>query len=134
MQTSTTRTKDLIPVKFIFGWRETAVSSFLEDVMKNKTLAVGLLLAGTLGAVATAQAVDTRARFMAANCAYCHGTNGKSNGAIPSLAGLDVKYFVDQMKAFRDGSRPATVMAKHANGYTDAEYEALAKYFNAIKP
>ncbi|MCP5279822.1 MAG: c-type cytochrome [Thiobacillus sp.] len=102
--------------------------------MEKKTLAVGLLIAGTLGAAFSAQAMDPRARFMAANCAYCHGTDGRSSGAIPSLAGLDVKYFVDQMKAFRDGSRPATVMQKHANGYTDAEYEAVAKYFNAIKP
>jgi cytochrome c553 len=102
--------------------------------METKNLAVSLLIAGTLGAVATAQAMDTRARFMAANCAYCHGTDGRSSGAIPSLAGLETKYFVDQMKAFRDGSRPATVMAKHANGYTDAEYEAVAKYFAAIKP
>jgi len=101
--------------------------------MNKNTLAVCLLAAGTLGATFSAQAEDTRARFMAANCSYCHGTNGKSAGAIPSLAGLDVKYFVDQMKAFRDGSRPATVMAKHANGYTDAEYEAMAKYFNAVK-
>ncbi|MEW5770524.1 MAG: c-type cytochrome [Pseudomonadota bacterium] len=101
--------------------------------MEKRLTALCLLAAGMLGTVATAQAVDTRARFMAANCSYCHGTDGKSAGAIPSLAGLDVKYFVDQMKAFRDGTRPATVMAKHANGYTDAEYEALAKYFHAVK-
>lgn len=100
--------------------------------MQKKTIAVGLLVAGMLGAVASVQA-DPRARFMAANCSYCHGANGKSAGAIPGLAGLEVKYFVDQMKAFRDGSRPATVMAKHANGYTDAEYLAMAKYFAAIK-
>lgn len=100
--------------------------------MEKKILAIGLLVAGTLGAVASVQA-DPRARFMAANCSYCHGTDGKSSGAIPSLAGMEVKYFVDQMKAFKDGSRPATVMAKHANGYTDAEYEAIAKYFNAVK-
>lgn len=98
----------------------------------KKSLAVTLLLAGAFGVAASAHA-DPRARFMAANCSYCHGPEGKSLGAIPSLAGLEVKYFVDQMKAFRDGSRPATVMKKHANGYTDAEYEAMAKYFAAIK-
>ncbi|MDD3528240.1 MAG: c-type cytochrome [Gallionellaceae bacterium] len=98
----------------------------------KKSLAVTLLLAGAFGAAASAHA-DPRARFMAANCSYCHGPEGKSTGAIPSLAGLEVKYFVDQMKAFKDGSRPATVMKKHANGYTDAEYEAMAKYFAAIK-
>lgn len=99
----------------------------------KKTLAFTLLFAGVLGAVASAQAVDIRARFMAANCAYCHGPDGKSRGAIPSLAGMDKGYFVDQMKAFRDGSRPNTVMSKHAQGYTDAEYEALGAWFAAIK-
>jgi cytochrome subunit of sulfide dehydrogenase len=104
----------------------------LEELMK-KTLALTLLVAGTLGAVASAQAVDARARFMAANCAYCHGPDGKSRGAIPSLAGLEKGYFVEQMKAFRDGKREATVMQKHAMGYTDAEYEAMGAWFAAIK-
>jgi cytochrome c553 len=98
----------------------------------KKTFVATLLLAGTLGVAFSAQA-DTRARFMAANCSYCHGPDGKSRGAIPSLAGLEPGYFVEQMKAFRDGSRPATVMKKHAAGYTDAEFEAMAKYFAAIK-
>ncbi|MCU0933242.1 MAG: c-type cytochrome [Thiobacillaceae bacterium] len=99
----------------------------------KKTLALTLLFAGTLGAVAAAQASDVRARFMAANCAYCHGPDGKSRGAIPSLAGLEKGYFVQQMKDFRDGKRDATVMQKHAMGYTDAEYEAMAAWFAAIK-
>ena len=75
----------------------------------KKTFVATLLLAGTLGVAFSAQA-DTRARFMAANCSYCHGPDGKSHGAIPSLAGLEPGYFVEQMKAFRDGSRPACLL------------------------
>jgi len=99
----------------------------------KKTLALTLLCAGALGAVTVAQASDTRARFMAANCAYCHGPDGKSRGAIPSLAGLERGYFVQAMKDFRDGKRDGTVMQKHALGYTDAEFEAMAAWFAAIK-
>jgi len=99
----------------------------------KKSFVAPLILAGTLGVAFSAHAVDTRARFMAANCSYCHGPDGKSRGAIPGLAGLEPGYFVEQMKAFRDGSRPATVMKKHAAGYTDAEFEALAKYFASVK-
>jgi cytochrome c553 len=98
----------------------------------KKTLAAALLLTGTL-AVAVSAHADPRARFIAANCSYCHGTDGKSRGAIPSLAGLEAGYFVQQMKAFKDGSRPGTVMKKHANGYTDAEFEMMAKYFASVK-
>ncbi len=98
----------------------------------KKTLIATAILAGTLGIALSAHA-DPRARFMAANCSYCHGPDGKSRGAIPTLAGMETGYFMEQMKAFRDGSRPATVMKKHASGYTDAEFEAMAKYFASIK-
>jgi cytochrome c553 len=99
----------------------------------KKSFVSTLLLAGTLGVALTAHA-DPRTRFMAANCSYCHGPDGKSRGAIPSLAGTEPKYFVEQMKAFRAGTRPgATVMKKHASGYSDAEFEAMGKYFAAIK-
>jgi cytochrome subunit of sulfide dehydrogenase len=99
--------------------------------MKN-TLAIGLLMAAALG-TPSAQAIDTKARFLAATCAYCHGPEGKSRGVIPSLAGLEKKFIVDQLKAFRDGKREAVVMQKHAMGYTDAEYEQLGAWFSAIK-
>jgi sulfide dehydrogenase cytochrome subunit len=121
-----------VPVEFGSPGGQPPLFAQLEELMK-KTLAFTLLVAGTLGAVASAQAVDARARFMAANCAYCHGPDGKSRGAIPSLAGLEKGYFVEQMKAFRDGKREATVMQKHAMGYTDAEYEAMGAWFAAIK-
>ena len=98
----------------------------------KKSLALTLLMMGALGAAAAANA-DPRTRFIAANCSYCHGPDGHSRGAVPSLAGLEAKYFVEQMKAFRDGSRPGTVMQKHALGYTEAEYEALGKWFEANK-
>jgi cytochrome c553 len=98
----------------------------------HKPLAFALLSMVALGAAAAPDA-GPRTRYMAANCSYCHGPDGHSRGAIPSLAGIEARYFIDQMKAFRDGSRPATVMAAHANGYTDAEIEALGKWFESHK-
>ena len=80
-----------------------------------------------------AEPVDARTRTLAANCSYCHGPDGKSRGAIPSLAGLDKGYFVQQMKDFKSGTRPAVVMQKHALGYNDEEIEKLATWFAAIK-
>jgi cytochrome subunit of sulfide dehydrogenase len=77
--------------------------------------------------------VDTHARNIASSCAACHGTNGHSVGGAPALAGLDKTYFVEQMKAFKSGSRPATLMNQHAKGYSDAEFELLASFFSAQK-
>ena len=73
-------------------------------------------------------------RSLAANCAACHGTNGNSvGGAIPALAGMNKEYLLNQIKAFRDGKREATVMHQIAKGYSDAEMVALGDYFSALK-
>lgn len=72
-------------------------------------------------------------RTIASTCFNCHGPNGMSQAAIPSLAGQDKHYLVSAMKDFRDGKREATVMQKYAKGYTDAEYEDLAALFAAMK-
>src|SRR5262245_61200892 len=68
-------------------------------------------------------------RVLAANCANCHGTMGRASGAMPSLAGVGKDYFVEQMRAFRDGKRPATVMHQLAQGYSDEEIAGLAEFF-----
>ena len=39
-----------------------------------------------------------------------------------------------QLKAFKAGQRPATVMHQIAKGYSDEQLEALAQYFAAVKP
>jgi cytochrome c553 len=70
-------------------------------------------------------------RDVVANCANCHGTDGRSRGAMPSLAGQDAAVIVQRMKEFRDGRRAATVMQQLAKGYTDAQIEAAAAYFAA---
>ena len=82
--------------------------------------------------VATAQ--DTASRNLAASCAICHGTGGHAvtKDAIP-LAGLPKEHIVTQMKAFRDGKRPATVMHQIAKGYNDRQIDSLAAWFAAQK-
>lgn len=75
-------------------------------------------------------------RSAAATCANCHGTDGQSTGldpAIKRLAGLDKAYIVEQLTAFREGKRPATVMHQIAKGYTPAQLDAIAGYFAALK-
>jgi cytochrome subunit of sulfide dehydrogenase len=68
-------------------------------------------------------------RTLAASCAACHGSNGNSTGITPTLAGLDGGYFTTQMLAFKDGTRPATVMHHHAKGLNVDEINLLANYF-----
>lgn len=71
--------------------------------------------------------------YLAGNCANCHGTLGTSQGAMPSLAGLNAAYISDQMRQFRDGKRAATLMHQIAKGYSDEQIAAIAAYFAAQK-
>jgi sulfide dehydrogenase cytochrome subunit len=91
-----------------------------------------VLLLAALAAPAFAQ--DTATRALAATCANCHGTDGRSaTKEVPALAGLPKEHIASQMKAFKEGTRPATVMHQLAKGYTDPQIEALAAYFAAQK-
>lgn len=68
-------------------------------------------------------------RNLAANCANCHGTNGKSVAEVPSLAGVPAALTIQKMKDYRDGKLPATIMHQLSKGYTDAQIQAIAEYF-----
>ena len=100
--------------------------------MRTTQVWLALTLAGTLGA-APALAADPVARSYAATCANCHGTNGLAQGAIPALAGLPKEQILAQLKAFKDGTRPATIMHQLAKGYTDEQLNLIAGYFATQK-
>lgn len=71
-------------------------------------------------------AVD-RGQMLADNCMSCH-SGGAKDATIVNLSQYPASAIVSQMKDFRDGKRPATVMTRHAKGYTDADIAALSKY------
>jgi cytochrome subunit of sulfide dehydrogenase len=72
-------------------------------------------------------------RNLAAACASCHGTNGVSQPGMPSLAGQQRAYLVQQLQDFRTGKRAATIMHQISKGYTDEQIEALAGYLSGQK-
>ena len=94
-----------------------------------------ILAAAALVALPVA-AQDTPGRNLAASCAICHGTEGRSvtkDSPLIPLAGLPRDHIATQMRAFRDGKRPATVMHQIAKGYTDPQIDAIAGWFAAQK-
>jgi cytochrome c553 len=83
-------------------------------------------------AFAAPNLTEKGARALAANCAICHGTNGRAapGSNVRGLAGMPRQELVQIMSAFRDGSRPATVMHQIAKGYSEAEIDAMADFFS----
>ena len=83
---------------------------------------------------AQAQELDPAAmQVLAAPCANCHGPDGHSPGAIPSISGLPEADAVERMLAFRNDADPgATIMPRLMKGYDEAQIRALARWFAEI--
>ena len=104
--------------------------------MQLRTQLAAFALTSLAASTAMAQTAATlNVRSLAATCASCHGTEGRpvSGSALAPLAGMPREAMLAQFKAFKDGSRPATVMHQLAKGYTDAQVEAMATYFSTLK-
>jgi sulfide dehydrogenase cytochrome subunit len=103
--------------------------------VSSAMLALCALAVPLLGQAQTAPAQSLYNRSLAATCANCHGTDGRAvaGSSVLPLAGLDKSYLVEQMKAFKSGARPATVMHQISKGYSDAQIDILAGYFAAQK-
>jgi cytochrome c553 len=93
-----------------------------------------LVVLVTILLCALPQARAQDAQRLAAPCAICHGTEGRAvtKDVVP-LAGLPREHIASQMRAFRDGQRPATVMHQIAKGYSDSQIDTLATWFAAQK-
>jgi cytochrome c553 len=71
----------------------------------------------------------------AAACAGCHGENGVSaTPGMPSLAGLDPKYTVAAMKAYKSGQRASDLMKSMLASVTDSAMDNIALYYGLQKP
>jgi cytochrome subunit of sulfide dehydrogenase len=95
-------------------------------------------LAGLALCTLAAQAQDREALYragLAATCAACHGTQGRAadGSSLMVLAGMPGEQMLAQLRAFRTGARPATVMHQLSKGYSDAQLEQIAAYFAAQK-
>jgi cytochrome c553 len=68
-------------------------------------------------------------------CAGCHGDNGVSKTpGSPSLAGLDPKYLVAAIKAYKTGQRKHDLMKSLVAGLNDADAANVALHFALQKP
>ncbi len=93
------------------------------------TLALSLLMALSQAPNAAA---DVDAELLSLNCNGCHGPDGISSGrSIPSIAGLNFRYFMRTMLKFRKGERASTIMDRIAQGYKISELRKISRYFAA---
>lgn len=75
-------------------------------------------------------------QILAGPCTNCHGPDGRSPGAIPSIAGLPEQALLVKLTEFKSDTPPAgtTVMNRLAKGYSEAQIAMLARYYAQMKP
>lgn len=89
-----------------------------------------LIVVGVLMNVQVVSAGERPASMLSNTCAGCHGTMGASAGySIPVLAGLPREYFRRAMQQYKNDERYSTIMGRIARGYSNAEIEAMADFF-----
>jgi cytochrome c553 len=90
----------------------------------------------TKGGAAAAKLDPLQAgKAAAAACGGCHGDNGisKTPGS-PSLVGLDPKYLVAAIKAYKTGQRKHELMKSLVAGASDADAANMALFYALQKP
>lgn len=97
-----------------------------------RVLAVAAGLSLTAGAGAAGPApVGPSIEALSFNCYTCHGPDGSSPAAMPSLQGKHADYLLRRLLEFKRGKGHPTVMDRIARGYTDEELAAVAAYLAA---
>jgi cytochrome c553 len=132
----TRQTKPLIGCKMPpFAQQETGDPMTLLPTSTCRALSLLICCAAASAHAQTQAAPALHVRSLAATCAACHGTDGKaeSGSGLIGLRGRDKDYLAAQLTAFKDGTRPATVMHQIAKGYTPEQIDQLAAYFAAQK-
>ena len=102
--------------------------------VKTTSAAAAAAAALVLAASATPVGAADASKAKAATCFACHGVNGNSTNAVmPSLAGQPAQFISTQLIMYREGRRKDPQMSPIAAGLSNADMNALGKYFSAQK-
>ena len=102
--------------------------------MRGKRLFPVCAVAGLLALPAAHAEPVSKGRIMASNCLTCHGSRGQGPGEMPSIRDLTEQGLINKLTSFREGrEEDATVMGRHARGYSDAEIRAIAKHLAELE-
>ena len=70
-----------------------------------------------------------------APCVKCHGEDGIGDSPItPSLAGQDLTYMLNALRAYKDGTRDDDTMTPRAKKLDDVAMNALSAYYAGLDP
>jgi cytochrome c553 len=101
---------------------------------KFAALTMCVLISGTAAAEGLVEGSAQAGKAKAIVCGACHGPDGNSvNPAWPSIAGQHPAYIVEQLQAFKSGTRTEPLMLGQAMMLTEEDMRNLAVYFSELQ-
>jgi YVTN family beta-propeller protein len=101
----------------------------------RKGAAILLVVMAVASGSAFAKGDAARGKGEAEVCMTCHGPGGMSlSDTFPNLAGQKYAYLVEQLEAFRGGTRVNPLMSQQARSLSSRGIEDLAAYFSSLDP
>jgi cytochrome c553 len=92
-------------------------------------------LAAALPVLARSQPATLQPPRRLGLCAACHGPDGDARQpGVPNLAGQNLDYLRDALKQYRSGRRDVALMRAAIGPVSDAELDALARWYSAQSP
>jgi cytochrome c553 len=100
-------------------------------ILKYIAFAIVTLAAGSLAqAQALVEGSVEAGKAKSVTCAACHGADGNSvNPSWPNLAGQHATYIVQQLQAFKTGTRTDPLMTPQAMMLSEQDMKNLAVYY-----
>jgi cytochrome c553 len=83
---------------------------------------------------APAAAQSLEGRLLAAQCAQCHGTNGRAVAGFEDLAGKNALEMYEELLEMKYRPTAESIMDRQAKGYTEEQLRAIADYFASLPP
>lgn len=99
--------------------------------MKQNLFTLALMI--TVASVTQTALADVQGDTIAYTCNGCHGTDGVSKGAVPSLKGRPADDQAKMLTYFKSDIRSSTIMGRIAKAYSSEEIKAVAEYFESLK-
>lgn len=117
----------LRPAPFLYDHKQMRIS---QKVMFIALTLLAASFASLIDPVLAARAVPPKVDM----CQTCHGKDGKATVVgSPNLSGQQKEYLIEQLRAYRSGSRRHEQMSIIAKSLTDDDIENLAEWYSAIK-
>ncbi|MFO1372432.1 MAG: cytochrome C [Candidatus Competibacteraceae bacterium] len=80
-----------------------------------------------------AQAQPPAGRLLAAQCAQCHGTDGKAVGDMENLAGNNAQELFNEMLEMKYSTNMGDIMHRQAKGYDESQLSLIAQYYASLR-